>query len=125
MDAPYSLWDLSSLTGIEAVAPALSTLSPNHWTAREFQGHLCLLIVTSLSYASISQRLGDKALSYSMIISQRTALSSLRKIDMACKSWQQIPTEYFVYGSVYVSMILSQLGLCKNLEGWDEMGSGR
>ena len=60
-----------------------------------------------------------------MIISQRTAPSSLRKIDMACKSWQQIPTDYFVYGSVYVSMILSQLGFCKNPEGWDRMGSGR
>ena len=33
--APCGMWDLSSLSREQTVAPALEVLSLNHWTARE------------------------------------------------------------------------------------------
>ena len=32
---PHSMWDLSSLPGIEPVSPAVEAQNLNHWTARE------------------------------------------------------------------------------------------
>ena len=35
---PHGLQDLSSPPGDQNQAPTVKTLSPNHWTAREFPG---------------------------------------------------------------------------------------
>ena len=46
---PYSMWDLSSLPGIEPMSPAVEAQNLNHWTACEVP---CFLLFSSLEFGA-------------------------------------------------------------------------
>ena len=46
---PHSMWDLSSLPGIEPVSPAVEAQNLNHWTAQEVP---CFLLFSSLEFGA-------------------------------------------------------------------------